>query len=115
MGVSDTTAQGREVHVERLLGRRVRDFNGVVIGRLEELRCETVGGETVVVEVHVGPAALGERLGGFLFQLPFLRYLPFERWEYRVPWQQVDLGDPEHPRLRCRREELQRAGPEPGE
>lgn len=115
MVVSETTAQGREVHVERLLGRRVRDFNGVVIGRLEELRCETVDGETVVVEVHVGPAALGERLGGFLFQLPFLRYLPFERWEYRVPWDQVDLGDLEHPRLRCRREELERVGPESGE
>ena len=113
MVVSEPMAQGREIHVERLLGRRVRDFNGEVIGRLEELRCETVDGETVVVEVHVGPAALSERLGGFLFQLPFFRYIPFERREYRVPWNQVDLADPDHPRLHCAREELQRAGPEP--
>jgi sporulation protein YlmC with PRC-barrel domain len=103
---------GREIRVERLLGRRVRDFNGEVIGRLEELRCETVGGETVVVEVHCGPAALIERLGGFLFQLPFFRYIPFERREYRVPWNQVDLANPDNPRLRCTREELQRRGPE---
>ena len=115
MVVSASAAQGREVHVERLLGRRVRDFNGAVVGRLEELRCETVGGETVVVEIHIGPAALGERFGGFLFQLPFLRYLPFERWEYRVPWDQVDLGDLDHPRLRCTREQLQRVGPESAE
>jgi sporulation protein YlmC with PRC-barrel domain len=112
MVVSESMAQGREVHVERLLGRRVRDFNGVVIGRLEELRCETVDGETVVVEVHVGPAALSERLGGFLFQLPFFRYIRFERWEYRVRWDQLDLADPDHPRLHCTRDELRRVGAE---
>ena len=42
MVLNEPSAQGREVHVERLLGRRVRDFNGAVVGRLEELRCETI-------------------------------------------------------------------------
>ncbi|MFI5228265.1 MAG: hypothetical protein ACHQWU_04305 [Gemmatimonadales bacterium] len=110
--MSEEAAEVREVHVEWVLGRRVRDSNGEVVGRLEELRCETVGGETVVVEVHVGPAALSERLGGFLFQLPFFKLLPSQRWEYRVPWDLIDFADPDHPRLRCARGELRRVGPE---
>ena len=112
MVVSAAAASGREVHVERALGRRVRDFNGEVVGRLEEFRCEVVAGETVVVELHIGPAAVSERLGGFLFRLPFFSLFPFERWEYRVSWELVDLVDPDRPRLRCAKSELRRVGAE---
>jgi len=37
-----------EAHVEHLLGRQVRDIDGRVVGRLEELRVEVVDGEYVV-------------------------------------------------------------------
>ncbi len=96
----------RLIHVEHLLGRRVRDADGVVVGRIEELRAEVVDGETVITEIHLGPAALWERLGGFALQLPFARFLPVSPREYRVPWSSLDLSDPWHPMTRERRAQL---------
>ena len=55
-----------EIHIEQILGRKVRDENGVIIGRLEEFVVERQNGESVVTEFHVGPAALYERIGGFM-------------------------------------------------
>lgn len=89
----------REIHIERLLGRRVRDVNGRVVGRIEELRLAVVNGETIVAEFHLGPNALWERLGGAAIQLPFVRALPFKPRQLRVPWQRMDLSDPLDPRL----------------
>jgi len=100
-----------EAHVEHLLGRRVVDVDGQVVGRLEELRAEVVDGDTVVTEFHIGAGALLERIGAFVTQLPFLRYIPFSQRMYRVPWSQLDLSDTLRPRVRVRREELQRARP----
>jgi hypothetical protein len=95
-----------EAHVEHLLGRRVLDLEGKVVGRLEELHAEMVDGELVVTEFHIGAGALLERIGEFVTQLPFLRHIPWSRHMYRVPWQQFDLSDPVHLRLRLRREDL---------
>ena len=96
----------REVHVEQLLGRRVRDVHGDVAGRLEELCVEIVDGEPVVTEFHIGPAALLERIGTFVRLLPFFSLLPSRRTLYRVRWQDIDLTDQRHPTLRCPRSEL---------
>jgi hypothetical protein len=98
-----------EAHVEQLLGRRMLDIDGLTVGRLEEFRVELIDGEAVVTEFHVGGAALLERIAGFVTQLPFLSLLPFVRTEYRIRWQDVDLSDARHPRLRVRRAELHRA------
>jgi hypothetical protein len=97
-----------EVHVERLLGRRVRDTDGAVVGRIEELRAEPVDGELVVMEFHLGPAALLERMGRFALKLPFLALLPIPKWEYRVGWSFIDLADADRPVLRCSRRDLRR-------
>ena len=97
-----------EAHVEHLLGRRVVDAGGQVVGRLEELHAEVVDGELVVTEFHIGAGALLERVGEFVTQLPFLRYIPYSRHMYRVPWQQLDLSDTRHPRVRVRKENLER-------
>ena len=90
-----------EVHVERILGRRVRDAEGRVIGRVEELRVDVIDREPVVTEWHLGPQALLERLGGAALRLPFFRRLHRHPKEYRVPWQLMDLSDPDRPRIRC--------------
>jgi len=100
-----------EAHVEHLLGRRVVDVDGQEVGHLEELRAEVVDGELVVTEFHIGAGALLERIGEFVTQLPFLRYIPFSRHMYRVPWEQLDLSDTLRPRVKVRRDELQRANP----
>lgn len=86
----------REVHVEHLLGRRVRDPNGRVLGRIEELHVEIVDGEPVVTEFHLGAAALVERITGFTAQLPFLGWLSRRRGIH-VSWRDMDLSDPDHP------------------
>lgn len=98
-----------EVHVERLLGRRVRDVDGAVVGRIEELRADTVDGELVITEFHLGPAALLERMARSALKLPFLKLLPIPRWEYRVEWSFIDLSDAARPVLRCSRSDLRRS------
>jgi len=97
-----------EAHVEHLLGRRVVDVDGNTVGRLEEMHAEMIDGELVVTEFHIGAGALLERIGEFVTQLPFLRYIPYSRHMYRVPWEQFDLSDTLRPKVRVRREDLQR-------
>lgn len=85
-----------EVHVERLLGRRVRDTTGRVVGHIEEIHTDDKG---VVSEFLLGPAALWERLGQSTLELPFVRLLGIQRSKHRVPWNELDLTDPDHPRM----------------
>lgn len=100
---------GTEVHVEQLLGKRVRDTDGRVVGRLEEFHVEREDDEDVVTEFLIGPAALWQRIGGFVIQLPYFRFIPLPRHEYCVPWKLMDLSDPEAPRVLARRDELPHA------
>jgi sporulation protein YlmC with PRC-barrel domain len=95
-----------EVHIERVIGTRVRDIDGQIVGRIEEICVDTVDGESVVTEWHIGPAAFIERLGGTALRLPLLGWLPFERFEYRVPWRLLDLSRPDCPRLKCSKADL---------
>jgi len=91
-----------ELHVERVLGRRVLALNGRSAGRLEEVRVEKHGSGFVVTEYHIGPAALLERLS--VHALRVLGAHP--RRTFAVPWDKLDLSDPERPRLLCPVEEL---------
>jgi len=103
-----------EVHVEQLLGKRVRDVDGRVVGRLEEFLVTIEDGEPAVTEFHIGPAAALERIGLFLTQLPYLRFIPIPEWQYRVSWRLMDLSDPNAPRLRVHRDAVARSRrPEP--
>jgi hypothetical protein len=95
------TVQLHEVHVEQLLGRKVIDADGRVVGHIEEMRSEIVDGERVVTEFHLGPAALFERIGAVVGELPLLRFFAPSRARC-VAWNLVDLSDPRHPRLRGR-------------
>jgi hypothetical protein len=92
-----------KVHVELLLGRRVRDVNDRVVGRIRSIHARRRGHDYVVEEYRIGSAAFLESLGistasmiGFQWGKPLC-----------IPWQKLDLSDPEHPRLRCAKEELQ--------
>jgi hypothetical protein len=90
------------VHVELLLGRRVRDADDKVIGRILAIGADRRG---VVEEFRLGPAALLSVLG---ISAAHIVGWPLSREPLRVPWQQLDLSDPEHPRLRCMLEELKK-------
>ena len=93
----------RELHLDRLLGREVFARNNQRVGRLEEFRAEKRGRTLTIVEYVVGGAGLLERLHVGL-KLLFGRHAG----GYIVRWDQLDISDPEHPRLTCGVEELRK-------
>jgi hypothetical protein len=98
----------RNINVELLLDKEVKDSEGRSAGRIEEIRARREGEEIVVEAYHLGPEALLERLAAPVMRLSLMRALGFHRHAHgwRVRWEQLDLSDPEKPVLRCPREEL---------
>jgi sporulation protein YlmC with PRC-barrel domain len=98
----------RELHLELLLGRQVHDTTGKPVGRIEEVWAEQQGQDWVIQEYLVGSTAILERLSVWTIGLKLLHLLGasqlFSGW--RVPWNKLDLSDPEHPRLNCTLEQL---------
>jgi len=95
--------KSRELRLDRLLGLQVLAANGRPAGRLEEFRAEVRDGNCVITEYVLGAAGLLERLGVVargVFGLP--------RQGYVARWDQLDLKNPEQPRLTCPVEELER-------
>jgi len=99
-----------EINLELLLGKRVLGLNGEKVGHLEEVRAELREGECLVEEFHVGSFALVERLAAYSIGRAILRVLGATRHYggFRVRWDKMDLSDPEHPRLLCSIDELER-------
>jgi len=98
-----------ELKLELLLGRRVVDANGVRVGRIEEVLADRDGDELLVTEFHVGRYALFERFSLRHFGVGLLRRLGARAASsnpHKIPWDKIDLSDPEHPRLTCLIEEL---------
>jgi hypothetical protein len=93
----------RELHLDRLLGRQVLARNNQRVGRLEEFRAEKRGRTLAIVEYVIGGAGLFERL-----HLGFRLLFGLRRRGYVARWDQLDISDPEHPRLTCGVEELRR-------
>jgi hypothetical protein len=93
------------VHLELLLGKVVRDSEGVKAGRILSVQAERQGEECVVRAYRLGAAALMSRLG---ISVLGLVGWPARKEPLRVPWEQLDLADPERPRLRCTVAELKR-------
>jgi|KBSMisStaDraftv2_1062788.scaffolds.fasta_scaffold449710_2 sporulation protein YlmC with PRC-barrel domain len=101
-----------ECRVELLIGRRVVDVHGDVVGRLEEVVADYDRGEYLVREFHVGSFAAFERLGGGMLGNALLRLLGGKRFHdgYAVPWNLMDLTEPDHPRVTVAKGTLQRIG-----
>jgi hypothetical protein len=99
-----------ECRVELLIGCRVVDAQGDVVGRLEEILADYVDDEYLVREFHVGAFAAFERIGGGMLGRGLLRLLGGNRIYdgYVVPWQLMDLSDPDHPRVNAAKGTLER-------
>ncbi len=103
----------REILLSDLIGRTVHDADGRAIGRIEELRAEIElhehGNEYVVCEFHIGAFGAFTAFAGSRFARVAMQRLG--RWSgYRtssIPWELMDLSDPEHPRARRKKSELQ--------
>jgi putative intracellular protease/amidase len=101
---SDSGTNGRtEIRLDRLLGRNVAGRNGQRVGRLEEFRAEPHGKGLVVAAYVIGSAGLLERLGVGI-KLLAGRHVG----GYVARWDQLDISDPDRPRLTCGIEELER-------
>jgi hypothetical protein len=90
----------RPLHLEQLLGKMVRDPAGAKAGRILSVQAEMEGDDCVVREYLLGTAALLHRLG-----ITLLRSVG-GREPLRVPWDLLDLSDPDRPLLRCSLAEL---------
>lgn len=98
-----------ELRVESLLGHRLRGTDGMSLGRIEEVVAEIRGTDWIVVEVHVGPGALLERLAELTSLVPL--FGPLQRRlgaRHRVSWDRLDFSDPSHPRALVVRDDLER-------
>ena len=102
-----------EIHLELLLGRSVSEPGGRKAGRIHEIVGERRGDEWVIAEYRIGPTALLSRLSAYHLAAPLFRLLGSDRDKgYRVPWDKMDLSDPDRPRLLCGLEELPRLSAE---
>lgn len=92
-----------KVVLQKMIRRRVHDRDGKLAGRIHAVKAEIRGDECVIVEWQLGPAALLARLG-----ITTMRLVGWTRkgGPLRVPWEQLDLSDPDEPRLRCSVDDL---------
>jgi hypothetical protein len=93
------------VRLDRLIGRKILTGNNRRLGRLEECRAERMGDAWVITEWVIGSAGLLERLG---FGVRMILGVRAGR-SFVARWDQVDISDPERPRLTCSMDELKRA------
>jgi hypothetical protein len=94
-----------QIRLDRLVGREIQTMNKRRLGRLEEFRAERRGADWFITEYVVGTAGLVERLGfGVRLIVGMNRGAG-----YVVRWDQLDLSDPDRPRLTCPVEELRHA------
>jgi sporulation protein YlmC with PRC-barrel domain len=94
----------RDVTLSRLVGRMVRDKDGRTVGRIEELiatiHLREHGNDYLVTEFHLGAYGYLEALTGSRFAQKLLQHIPVFRYRaYRIPWNMMDLTEPERPRL----------------
>jgi hypothetical protein len=98
----------QEVHAELLIGRRVRAMNGRIIGRLEEIRVRQEARACYVEEFLTGGYGVVERLAGSTIARAVFHVIGARKKQssYRIPWDKLDLSDPNQPRLLCEVSEL---------
>jgi sporulation protein YlmC with PRC-barrel domain len=96
-----------EVNAELLIGRKVCDANGEKVGRIEEFRVKRDDKTCLVEGYLVGASAMIDRLSAWTLIRPINKALRGRVFSvYEVPWEQMDLSDPEHPKLRIPKSEL---------
>jgi hypothetical protein len=94
----------QDIRLDRLIGRKVLTANNRSLGRLEECRAEQRGNRWFVTEWMIGTAGLLERLGLGVRMILGMH----SRSSYVARWDQLDLTNPDHPRLTCSVDELKK-------
>jgi hypothetical protein len=103
----------KQIHLGRLLGRKVFDPSGKFAGRIEEVHAhKDARGDCVIEEYMLGREALMERLS-VAGASEFLVHLLGGRrgkTSHKVPWDKMDLTDADHPRIICAVADLKEVG-----
>ncbi|MEO8910738.1 MAG: hypothetical protein ABI408_10990 [Gemmatimonadaceae bacterium] len=99
-----------DVGVELLLGTKVCDIDGETVGRIEEIRVERKGSALLVGSYLIGVSALIDRLSAWTLVRPIKRLLSARHIYslYEVPWQDMDLSNPDRPQVRTARRDILR-------
>lgn len=102
----------KEINVELLIGRKVVDSDGKKVGRIEEISAER-GDESCAVEAYyVGTRALLVRIAQWAAPSGASGYIESKMLRpFRIPWDQMDLSDPERPRTTVSRDQLRTSPP----
>jgi len=100
-----------EINVELLIGTKVRDVDGKGVGRIEEISVQRDEKACLVDAYLIGASALIERLSAWTLVRPIGQFLHSRNLYslYLVPWKDMDLSDPRHPRLRTAKRDLRHA------
>lgn len=100
----------KEVRVELLVGRQVVDSEGSRIGRIHEIRADRGDGTCTVESYLVGTRALLGRMAQWAVPASFGSLIRSKLMRpFSIPWDQMDLSDPLHPRTTVTKEDLKRA------
>lgn len=105
----------KELHLYEALGRKVHDANGEYIGCLEEIEVESGDESCLVTNYIVHRRGLISRLTAWAVSNSIRRAIPVpeKSLPFRVGWKQMDLSDPEHPRVVVGRAALKRVKADP--
>jgi sporulation protein YlmC with PRC-barrel domain len=100
-----------DIRIELLLGSKVCDVDGENVGRIEEIRVERQENGLLVEAYLIGAPALIQRLSAWTLVRPINPLLRVRHIYslYEVPWQDMDLSDPNRPKLRSARRDLRQA------
>ena len=100
-----------ELLAEQLLGRQVLDASDEVLGHIVDMCAGDEGGDLVVCCYLVGPRWAAGRLSlsNLGTRVLSLLRIPLGARSYEVPWQDMDLSDPERPRVRKQKSALRLA------
>ena len=98
-----------EIPVELLLGKRVVDSEGKNLGRIHEIDAERNEDSCVVDTYYVGGPAIIVRIARWAVPNSLSSKLESKLFRpFRVPWDEMDLSDPRHPRTTVKKSELER-------
>ena len=97
-----------EIHIELLLGTKVRDVDGKEIGRIEEFHVQRDESSCRVEAYLVGASAVVDRLSAWTLVRPIEKLLHSRKLLtlYEIPWQDMDLSDPQQPKVRTAKRDL---------
>jgi hypothetical protein len=92
----------QRIHIELLLGRKVRDVNGHPAGRIEEILCTNKDATCTVTHFLLGRGGLMDRLSIPALSTTLLGLLGNtpRHPTHKVHFSDLDLSNPKHPRLK---------------